>query len=325
VPHENNTEAYAAVAWILSRAKRGFFIAVASAKMQRKVAGLYATPGCALIDYAREDAPFDYAQLEQWSEEHSSSRAYFLLSFQNSLRDDESFLRLNLSRDLLTKKHKLWLFFLTPDADDLLAKKAPDFYSYIQMRAVFDSDAELPDEIPEPERMESGDQGNRDARVMERARKEALRYEKLDHQLLALAPEEGTGIQQLAAAITLSTSAAIHRDAGEYVKALPLLEKALGIRERVLGEEHPDTATSYNNLAHLYQSMGDYAKALPLYEKALAICERVLGEEHPSTATSYNNLACLYESMGDSAKALPLREKARDIRKRVSNREHPNT
>ncbi|HIP30850.1 MAG TPA: tetratricopeptide repeat protein, partial [Sulfurospirillum arcachonense] len=63
----------------------------------------------------------------------------------------------------------------------------------------------------------------------------------------------------------------LYNEVGEYAKALPLYEKALTTHQNILGEEHPSTATSYNNLAALYESMGEYAKALPLYEKALKI------------------------------------------------------
>ena len=38
---------------------------------------------------------------------------------------------------------------------------------------------------------------------------------------------------------------------GELAAARPLYERALAIRERVLGPGHPDTATSLNNLASL--------------------------------------------------------------------------
>jgi len=76
--------------------------------------------------------------------------------------------------------------------------------------------------------------------------------------------------------------------------------------KKVLGEEHPSTAISYNNLAELYRNIGEYQKAEPLYLKALNIREKILGEEHPSTATSYNNLAGLYRNIGEYQKAEPL-------------------
>ena len=62
---------------------------------------------------------------------------------------------------------------------------------------------------------------------------------------------------------------------GEYAKAEPLYQEALRIRQKVLGPEHPDTATSLNNLAVLYRAMGEYAKAEPLYQEALRIRQKV--------------------------------------------------
>jgi tetratricopeptide (TPR) repeat protein len=63
----------------------------------------------------------------------------------------------------------------------------------------------------------------------------------------------------------------------------PLFERALAIREKVLGPEHPDTATSLNNLALLLRHQGDRAAARPLLERALTIYEKMLGPEHPNT------------------------------------------
>ena len=39
--------------------------------------------------------------------------------------------------------------------------------------------------------------------------------------------------------------------------------------------EHPDTATTYNNMAIVYDNQGQYDKALDCYGKALAIKEKV--------------------------------------------------
>jgi hypothetical protein len=84
------------------------------------------------------------------------------------------------------------------------------------------------------------------------------------------------------------------REKGQYGQAIPLAERALAISEKRLGAEHPDTATSLDNLAGLYYDKGDYAQAEPLYRRALAIREKTLGAEHPDTATVFNNLALLY-------------------------------
>ena len=42
----------------------------------------------------------------------------------------------------------------------------------------------------------------------------------------------------------------------------------LQIQEKALGPDHPDVATSLNNLALLYYNQGQYAKAEPLYQRA---------------------------------------------------------
>ena len=66
----------------------------------------------------------------------------------------------------------------------------------------------------------------------------------------------------------------LYKYKGEYAKAEPLYQEALRIRRKVLGSEHPDTETNFNNLAVLYWAMGEYAKAEPLYQEALRICRR---------------------------------------------------
>jgi tetratricopeptide (TPR) repeat protein len=78
---------------------------------------------------------------------------------------------------------------------------------------------------------------------------------------------------------------------------LPLLESALEIRKSELGDRHPNTATSLNNLAALYYSMGQYDRAVPLYESAVSIAEEVLGFDHPNTKAFQENLRSLQEEM----------------------------
>ena len=65
----------------------------------------------------------------------------------------------------------------------------------------------------------------------------------------------------------------------------------LEVRTRVLGEEHPDTLGSMNNLALTIKAQGDLVSAQRLHERVLGVITRVLGEEHPDTLTSIGNLA----------------------------------
>src|SRR5207253_6971521 len=41
-------------------------------------------------------------------------------------------------------------------------------------------------------------------------------------------------------------------NAGRYAEAVPVAQQVLAIREKALGRDHPDVATSLNNLAVLY-------------------------------------------------------------------------
>ena len=62
-----------------------------------------------------------------------------------------------------------------------------------------------------------------------------------------------------------------------------------------LGPDHPDVATSLNNLALLYYEQGRYADAEPLYKRSLAIREKAVGPDHPDAAAALDNLAWLYD------------------------------
>jgi len=112
---------------------------------------------------------------------------------------------------------------------------------------------------------------------------------------------------------------------GKYREALRWHEKALAIREKVLGEEHLDTAATYSCIALGCDDQGEYDNALEWHEKALTINEKVLGKEHLETAKNYNNIANVYNNQGEYAKALEWYEKALAIFEKVLGKEHPDT
>ncbi len=60
-----------------------------------------------------------------------------------------------------------------------------------------------------------------------------------------------------------------------------LHRRALAIWEKAYGPNHPDVATSLNNLANVYKDQGKYAEAADLYRRALANTEKALGPSHP--------------------------------------------
>jgi tetratricopeptide (TPR) repeat protein len=126
-------------------------------------------------------------------------------------------------------------------------------------------------------------------------------------------------------ALRLVEKAGALRAQGRYRAAEQADRQALVLRQKALGEEHPDTARSYNSVAYNLQAQGKYADARPLLERALALNSKALGQEHPDTATSYNNLASCLGAQGKRAQAQPLHEKALAIRKKALGEEHPDT
>ena len=76
----------------------------------------------------------------------------------------------------------------------------------------------------------------------------------------------------------------------QYSQAVSLTEEALTLARQIWGEEHPNIATSLNNLAYLYNSQGRYAEALPLYQQALEMHTRLFAGDHRYVATNLNKI-----------------------------------
>ncbi len=112
---------------------------------------------------------------------------------------------------------------------------------------------------------------------------------------------------------------------GRATEARAFDEATLAVRRRALGEEHPDTLMSMNNLAETLRDLGDTSRARELHETALAVRRRVLGEEHPDTLNSMSNLAALLWDLGNASGARKLEEATLAVRRRVVGEEHPST
>ncbi|MFJ2897562.1 tetratricopeptide repeat protein [Streptomyces sp. NPDC087218] len=112
---------------------------------------------------------------------------------------------------------------------------------------------------------------------------------------------------------------------GRDAHTIPLRTAIRAQCEKVLGDTHPDTLISRNNLASAYQSAGHLDRAIPLYEAALAQCEKVLGNTHLDTLNNRNNLASAYEEARDLDRAIPLYEAALAQCEKVLGHTHPRT
>ena len=126
--------------------------------------------------------------------------------------------------------------------------------------------------------------------------------------------------REQATAIALQGRALLYQ--GDAKAARPVLERALAIREKVLGPEHVDVAASLNALGLLFEHQGDYAAAERHLEHALAIRERALGLEHREIAGTLAVLGRILEAQGDYAGARPVLERALAIMEKALGPEH---
>ncbi|HEY6943870.1 MAG TPA: serine/threonine-protein kinase, partial [Candidatus Acidoferrum sp.] len=117
----------------------------------------------------------------------------------------------------------------------------------------------------------------------------------------------------------------VYDNLGLYTRAQTLLQRAVNIRQQVLGTEKPDTLRSMSNLSRTLDHEGRYAEAETLIRQTLEIQRRILGPEHPDTVWSISNLGISLTRDGRFAEAEKLLREALDTRRRMLGPEHPQT
>ena len=298
-----NTDSYMSLGWILNQSEDGFFLVIALENMQYEIISHYDIPNVAVYDCKKNSGAYSFGNLEKWIIENPQMKAYFILNFQLAIPKIEDVNQLNFSRDMLAKLNKNLIFCVTQAADNFLSKNAYDFYSYIKLQIAFEDDSYDVIEVQETYVLDKS------AGI---ATEIEIDFKKPKNQLLS-------------DAISLISQAGQLRSNFRYIDALSLLKSALIIFEKFYGDEHPDTAEVYQQMADIYQDLNKFSEALTLYNKALEIREKVLGKDHPDTATTYNNMAGFFENQGDYEKALDFYGKALAIVGKVLGKDHPHT
>ncbi len=131
--------------------------------------------------------------------------------------------------------------------------------------------------------------------------------------------------KEFVGAFRLAAAARKALDQRKYDQAEKLYRQLLAALQRLPGEDFPETATAYHNVAFCLQEQGRYAEAQPLMEKAHAVALGTLGEDHPDTARALDNLAQNLQFQGRLADAQSLFEKALKVRRAVLGEDDPNT
>ncbi len=82
-------------------------------------------------------------------------------------------------------------------------------------------------------------------------------------------------------ATALNTLAWLDHQQGNYAQAEPLYQRALAIREKALGAEHPNIAPGLENYAALLRDMGRDAEAEKMEARAKGIRAKHAQEKSP--------------------------------------------
>jgi tetratricopeptide (TPR) repeat protein len=133
--------------------------------------------------------------------------------------------------------------------------------------------------------------------------------------------EEAQGKNSAGVAVRLNALAVLV----EPKEGVPMLQRALAIDRRLLGERHPETSTTEANLAGFLLDSGRADAALRLANAALAGLEDTLGPENPRVASVSTILAFCWRAKGDRVRAERLYRRALAIDEGAYGAEHPET
>jgi eukaryotic-like serine/threonine-protein kinase len=112
---------------------------------------------------------------------------------------------------------------------------------------------------------------------------------------------------------------------GLHAKALPLLERALGLGRAAFSAGHATLAQSLNDLGVLYREQGNLPAAEPLLRESLAMRRRVLGPGDKDVAVTLIELARVLTESGRGDEAEPAIRESLAIRRQVFGEEHRET
>jgi tetratricopeptide (TPR) repeat protein len=139
----------------------------------------------------------------------------------------------------------------------------------------------------------------------------------------AIAAAETPGGDPLQLASSLSSLGQLKYQQKDYTAAEDCFQRALQLRERALGRDHPVVISGINNLAASYVARGALDEAEPLLQRAMAVTVKRVEATQSELSVNLNNLVRLYVKRGDYARAEPLLVQLLAL-KRPLGPEHPD-
>ena len=98
-------------------------------------------------------------------------------------------------------------------------------------------------------------------------------------------------------------TASLFRQQGAYKEALAMYRRAMVIREKALGAQHPDTLSVVNSLGNVLENLGELEEALECYMKARRGLSGILGLKHQEVLQVANNIGSVLAAQGKCEEA----------------------
>ena len=112
---------------------------------------------------------------------------------------------------------------------------------------------------------------------------------------------------------------------GEPAQTIVQQRRAIAIYARELGDDHPYTLHSRNNLAIALRRTGQLDEAIKMHEENLRLRQKQFGPDHADVADSLFALGIAHHAAGRFQKATPLFEQTYQMRKRLHGPQHHET
>ena len=112
---------------------------------------------------------------------------------------------------------------------------------------------------------------------------------------------------------------------GIWDEAAVIRQEVLEKRQRILGNEHPDTIKAMNDLATILRNQGKLNDAVAMQRKVLEKRQRILGNEHLDTIKAMNNLANMLYDQGKLNDAAAMQRKVLKMLQQILGDEHLDT
>lgn len=105
-----------------------------------------------------------------------------------------------------------------------------------------------------------------------------------------------------------------HKANYNFDQAMVYAKKALAIRLKIFGDNHPQVAYSYNDIGHILKQQDQYEEAMEYYQKALAIQRDAFGNKDHRVADCYHNIGTVHHVLAQYDQAMKEYKKALTIR-----------